>query len=125
MVRGCCFDGDKGSVALFLKPFFNRVAFYLNDPKRQHSMDYIVGKAEELIPFPDPLHLLKRIRSQILSNSMVIDHSDAPINTMNIIDARNILTILDLKCKRVFDKSQALKLDDTLALALLNPSNVE
>ena len=72
-VKGISFDGDKASVSIFAKDFVIKIMKEYSGGKRLINIEKFCKKYDNLFPFCDPTHILKRIRTFIIKYNSVID----------------------------------------------------
>ena len=101
LVSGASFDGDKSSVKTFCKQFYEGITAELNSERTPDLIKYCKDYKGP-VPCPDPLHLLNRVRTNVLLNYSRIYHSGANVLHSNIINDSTIRKATDLTNSKIF-----------------------
>lgn len=73
-IIGRCYDGDPRQRTFYTVPFYDAISAEV-DPTKKGPVQIvqILGRYKDLLAIPDPLHILKRIRTRLINKVSVVD----------------------------------------------------
>ncbi|CAL6055650.1 Conserved_hypothetical protein [Hexamita inflata] len=90
-IRFLCFDGDKKQRQIFAAPYFDHLWHLIKIGKRGINPNNLISQINGRIIINDPLHLLKRCRTQILSYECVVSFNDSEIDDCQLLSIENCI----------------------------------
>ncbi|CAL6015221.1 Conserved_hypothetical protein [Hexamita inflata] len=122
-IKFLSFDGDKKQRQIFVTPYFEQLWHLINIDKCGINPTTLISQIQGRIIINDPLHLLKRCRTQILSYECVISFDDSEIDECELLSIKNFKDVLKLP-EICSDKNSATTMNDKAAMYIFHPMHI-